>query len=556
MIENLPMSAAFLNPAALSSKRKSLYARLFDRLGQGGGEPLVDDQKESLIRQGLLNMGVGMLQTKGQGFGGALGAGLQSGLLAVNQGAQDIGNTRYKNEILARTRQGMERNTAMEQAQQGLFNSDGTLNPEKYGEFIQKFPMEALDIKSKATPKPQNDWSLAQIGDGEGGTVDVWVNKDTRQLRDLTGNPIGGDGFLSGATVADGPQQPTTGFLGADALPALEQAVMQVESRGNPDAVSPKGALGTMQTMPGTLTDPGYGVAPARDRSPAELERVGKDYLRAMLNQYGDPRLALAAYNWGPGNVDAAMKQGGGVEGVLARAPAETRAYVPKVLSQLEGGSAPSPMQSRLGRRPAKASQGAEESFGQPQAVTGPDGKLRFVQFGNRGGTREVDNYSAAPTDRDAKPPTEGERKAATLLKRLSFSQEQLAKAVQDSPSAASPNLSAEAASRIPFVGRAAANTMTPAARQRVEAAQLDILDAALTLGTGAAYTKEQLEGYRHAYFPQIGDDKTTIADKAARLKNVIEAAEIAAGRASPDNQEREQRAPKTPPGWAIQRED
>jgi hypothetical protein len=130
------------------------------------------------------------------------------------------------------------------------------------------------------------------------------------------------------------------------------------------------------------------------------------------------------------------------------------------------------------------------------------------------------------------KPPTEGERKAATLLQRLNFSQRQLEQAVSQNPDAASPGLVQSAVGAV--FGDNAANAITPAERQRVEAAQLDILDAALTLGTGAAYTREQLEGYRRSYFPQIGDSQATIQDKAARLNNVIEAAKIAAGRAGP----------------------
>jgi hypothetical protein len=125
---------------------------------------------------------------------------------------------------------------------------------------------------------------------------------------------------------------------------------------------------------------------------------------------------------------------------------------------------------------------------------------------------------------------TEGERKAATLLQRLQFSQSQLTDALVADPNAAKPGLFASAVAKL---STPLANTLTPEARQRVQAAQLDILDAALTLGTGAAYTREQLEGYREAYFPQIGDKPNQIKDKQARLDNVINAAKIAAGRAA-----------------------
>lgn len=129
---------------------------------------------------------------------------------------------------------------------------------------------------------------------------------------------------------------------------------------------------------------------------------------------------------------------------------------------------------------------------------------------------------------------SEGERKAATLLQRLEGSQRQLLAALQANPDAAKPEL---LASGLRALGaEAAANTVTGTQRQQVDAAQLDILDAALTLGTGAAYTREQLEGYRKSYFPQIGDDAATVADKEARLNNVIQAAKIAAGRAARPN--------------------
>lgn len=126
---------------------------------------------------------------------------------------------------------------------------------------------------------------------------------------------------------------------------------------------------------------------------------------------------------------------------------------------------------------------------------------------------------------------TEGERKAATLLQRMQNSEAQLEAALKKDQSAAKPGL---ISSGIRSMGMdTIANTVTPENRQKVEAAQLDILDAALTLGTGAAYTKEQLEGYRQSYFPQIGDKPDTIKDKQDRLNNILSAARIAAGRAA-----------------------
>jgi hypothetical protein len=134
--------------------------------------------------------------------------------------------------------------------------------------------------------------------------------------------------------------------------------------------------------------------------------------------------------------------------------------------------------------------------------------------------------------------PIEGERKAATLLQRLQGSQNQLTQALLDDPKAAGPQAFATAVGKL---STTAANLFNTEARQRVEAAQLDILDAALTLGTGAAYTKEQLEAYRQAYFPAYGDEPKTIADKQVRLQNVISAANIAAGKAA-------KLVPKPPP--------
>lgn len=109
--------------------------------------------------------------------------------------------------------------------------------------------------------------------------------------------------------------------------PLLNQAVQQQESQNDPNAVSSKGAVGLMQTMPSTLTDPGYGVAPAKDNSPQELKRVGDDYLQAMHNKYQDHNLALMAYNWGPTNVDNWLDNGADP----SKVPTETKQYLNSV---------------------------------------------------------------------------------------------------------------------------------------------------------------------------------------------------------------------------------
>jgi hypothetical protein len=130
--------------------------------------------------------------------------------------------------------------------------------------------------------------------------------------------------------------------------------------------------------------------------------------------------------------------------------------------------------------------------------------------------------------------PSESERTAGFLTNRVQNSLAQLQAATGKTPSAASPNFSAEVIRSVTGSDYLK-NLANPEARQQVEAAQLEILDAALTLGTGAAYTREQLDNYRKSYFPQLNDKPATIADKAVRLKNMLDSAMIKAGRAAPN---------------------
>ena len=102
-----------------------------------------------------------------------------------------------------------------------------------------------------------------------------------------------------------------------------------------------------MQVLDGTNRDPGYGVKPAADDSPEERARVGRDYLAAMVREYdGDVSKALAAYNWGPGNLDKAVKEHG--PNWLQAAPEETRSYVERGVREFGAGAG-------RGKRPSLA---------------------------------------------------------------------------------------------------------------------------------------------------------------------------------------------------------
>ena len=115
--------------------------------------------------------------------------------------------------------------------------------------------------------------------------------------------------------------------------PALVHAVIHVESRYNPAARSPKGALGLMQVLPETAAR--YGVADVTRSVNVNL-RVGTRYLRDLLNLFGDRiELALAAYNAGE---NAVLRHG-------ERIPPyrETQAYVPAVLEKYREWREPPP---------------------------------------------------------------------------------------------------------------------------------------------------------------------------------------------------------------------
>lgn len=120
----------------------------------------------------------------------------------------------------------------------------------------------------------------------------------------------------------------------------LDRITAQAES-GNRDYVngravtSPAGARFAMQVMPATARDPGFGLRPANPNSPADMNRLGREYRAAMERRYGgDPAKMWGAYNAGPGRLDAALRHG---PNWLQHLPTETQKYVARNLRALRG---------------------------------------------------------------------------------------------------------------------------------------------------------------------------------------------------------------------------
>jgi soluble lytic murein transglycosylase-like protein len=118
-------------------------------------------------------------------------------------------------------------------------------------------------------------------------------------------------------------------------------AVMRAESRGNSRAVSPAGAMGLMQIMPGT-----WAMLTQRHRlgsDPFDIRANilgGTAYLRAMWDRYGDISLMLAAYNAGPRRADDYARG-------RRRLPAETMSYVARISASLGHATASAPAAAR-----------------------------------------------------------------------------------------------------------------------------------------------------------------------------------------------------------------
>lgn len=213
----------------------------------------------------------------------------------------------------------------------------------------------------------------------------------------------------------------------------------------------------------------------------------------------------------------------------MLRQPGETSAENPFLIY----AESPVPGVAKLAKQYQKSYESGAIDDEKSTARLGELGRMEESAL--RESRAEAERRSAREEARlKGEKPTAEQMKAGTLAGRLNKALTDLTKIATENPQALKPEVVPEllqsgVVSWIPG-SEMVASKVASEDRLRAEAAQLDALDAALTLGTGAAYTREQLRGYAKAYFPQVGDTTKVIEEKNSRFKTLVELARKQAG--------------------------
>lgn len=177
------------------------------------------------------------------------------------------------------------------------------------------------------------------------GTIKEIMGTDGKpQLVRIVGDrayPVG----MGGNDLVSGPRGGDT----FSRMIGVESGGQQFARNGGP-LTSPKGAVGVAQVMPATAPEAarlaGLVFDEKRYRTDPEYNRaIGKAYFDKQLADFGDERLAAAAYNAGPGAVRRALQKGG-PDGWINYVPRETQDYVGKVFGGNDQRSAVRPVPS------------------------------------------------------------------------------------------------------------------------------------------------------------------------------------------------------------------
>ncbi|MEX0912052.1 MAG: lytic transglycosylase domain-containing protein [Gemmatimonadota bacterium] len=137
----------------------------------------------------------------------------------------------------------------------------------------------------------------------------AWLEQAVAREADRLASEYRGQGFSVSPQLA---RQISEAAVEFEIEPEVAFGLIKAESSFRNAATSQVGAIGLMQLMPRTAAWVEPGVTRAELRDPETNLRVGLKYLRYLMDKYeGDERLALLAYNRGPGTVDRALQRGG-----------------------------------------------------------------------------------------------------------------------------------------------------------------------------------------------------------------------------------------------------
>lgn len=164
-----------------------------------------------------------------------------------------------------------------------------------------------------------------------------------------------------------------------------------------------------------------------------------------------------------------------------------------------------------------------------PEKPEKPEKAPSGFKFTEEGTLEFIPGGPADPEVKQDAKPTESQGKVFTLLSRIAGGAKDIQNTIAKDPEAQQAGLF-ETLSRNVLGDGIVTRGLAGPERRMVTDAQVDILDGLLTLGTGAAYNREQLIGQTLSYFPQYGDTKQEIEVKNQRLNRAIEAARIQAG--------------------------
>jgi len=188
------------------------------------------------------------------------------------------------------------------------------------------YPAWSTPLGSISSTAPTQDYSVSDAPAFELLTLPDWISGGAAELPADTLTTSGGS-----IQLTPNWQTPAAGLQYADAFFHAEQfyglpanmlsSIAYQESRYNKNARSKAGAIGLMQFLPSTARD--YGIDPTDPI--ASIDAAGR-YMRDLYKKFGSWDQALAAYNWGQGNL---AKKG------LSAAPAETQNYFSQILARL-----------------------------------------------------------------------------------------------------------------------------------------------------------------------------------------------------------------------------